>query len=95
MLSVSKSVYSTFMKKQNNGIKRIIEYPIETQNRVFFDLIARGQSTLWGKEHKYSFIHSIENYRDNFRTAIIPLKGKVCKACESVQPGYDAAICLD
>lgn len=64
MLSVSKSVYSTFMKKQNNGIKRIIEYPIETQNRVFFDLIARGQSTLWGKEHKYSFIHSVENYRD-------------------------------
>lgn len=61
-MSIVNKVASTVLKRNMNRIKRFIERPQETQEKVFQTLIAHGRNTRWGKDHHYDDIRSWKDY---------------------------------
>ncbi|MGB1003592.1 MAG: GH3 auxin-responsive promoter family protein [Salibacteraceae bacterium] len=51
------------MKKRIHQIDLFIKYPEEVQLDWFKTLIKESENTLWGKEHNYSKIKSIEDFK--------------------------------
>ena len=60
------SVLSWFVKKRIHQIDLFKKYPHEVQEEVLFRLIKQAQHTEWGKEHGYSDIQSVDEYRQRF-----------------------------
>ena len=50
-----------FAKQVERKMKKWISKPMETQNKVFQDLISEGAGTLFGKDHDFV---SINSYKD-------------------------------
>src|SRR5690554_3428598 len=57
--SLSKP-FATFIAQKN---KKWSKQPIDTQRRVFYKLIASAESTVFGKDHKFSTIKSYEDFK--------------------------------
>jgi len=53
-----------FIGQRIPQIEEYASYPKETQDRIFHTLIRSAQDTLWGYEHDYSQIHTLENFKE-------------------------------
>ncbi len=57
------SVFGWIMKKRYHQIELFMKYPIEVQKEVFRSLIDQAALTEFGKEHHFSKIQTIEQYK--------------------------------
>ncbi len=62
-MKLVNAVFRWYIKQHLSRVKRYLEHPLETQDLWFKDLVKAGAKTLWGKEHQYSSIKSIEDFR--------------------------------
>ena len=51
-----------FAKKIYNATQKWAQNPVETQQKVFFELIAQAQHTLFGKDHRFDQIKSYSDF---------------------------------
>ncbi|RYX87746.1 hypothetical protein EON73_00700, partial [bacterium] len=51
-----------FAKKVHNDNQKWINNPVETQQKVFKDLIKKAQNTHFGKDHNFSQIKSFSDF---------------------------------
>ena len=61
MLSIKSSLAKPFAKRVKKKVLKWVNNPIETQDRVFQDLISEAAGTQFGKDHDFI---SINNYED-------------------------------
>ncbi len=59
------TVLSWFMKKRVHQIELFKKYPLEVQNEWFFRLIEEGRDTVFGREHQFESIESLEDFKRN------------------------------
>ncbi|MDX2002359.1 MAG: GH3 auxin-responsive promoter family protein [Chitinophagales bacterium] len=64
-MNVFNSIVSWFFKQRNDQIRQFVEHPIETQERVFWNLIHAGRNTEWGVMHDYNHIDSISDFKQH------------------------------
>jgi hypothetical protein len=59
------SIVSYVIKKRNHQIDFFRKFPLEVQKDLFFDLIDKAKNTEWGKQHNYSKIKTIADFKKN------------------------------
>ncbi len=53
------------MKKRMHQIELFLKFPIEVQQELFNNLIKNGKNTVFGRDHDFTNIKSIEDFRRN------------------------------
>jgi len=62
MLSIKAALAKPFAKRIYNRIKKWANSPIETQEKVFKELISSASKTKFGKDHNFAGIHSYKDF---------------------------------
>lgn len=62
MLSIKSALAKPFAKRVYKKIKKWANNPIETQEKVFQDLISKGTSTVFGKDHDFISVNSHKDF---------------------------------
>ncbi|WP_147676999.1 GH3 auxin-responsive promoter family protein [Algibacter pacificus] len=62
MLSLKSALAKPFAKRVFKSIQKWANHPVETQEKVFKDLIAKAAGTKFGQDHDFSSIHSFEDF---------------------------------
>jgi len=62
---IFNKIIAKYLKLRYKKIDRFIQYPHETQDAVFNDLIASARYTQWGKKYNYSKIRSYDDFKNN------------------------------
>src|ERR1043165_3605371 len=65
-MGIFNSVASSIMKKQVARIEYVASHPVDTQQQIFTDLIAKAKSTEWGILHDYASVRSVDDYKQRF-----------------------------
>ena len=65
MPSLKEALSKPFAKYVANQIKRWASNPIETQNKVFTELIRDAKSTAFGIDHGFTRINSYEDFKQS------------------------------
>ncbi|WP_299363720.1 GH3 auxin-responsive promoter family protein [Winogradskyella sp.] len=63
MPSIKAALSRPFAKYIARRVKKWASKPIETQERVFLNLIKRAQNTVFGKDHNFSQIKTYEDFK--------------------------------
>lgn len=63
MFSLIHSIASWYLKKRIQQIEHFIQYPQETQQFHFEQLIFAAKDTVWGRKYGYESIQSIETFQ--------------------------------
>lgn len=63
-MSLLNDILSFFIKRRTKHIEEFIMYPIETQRRVFDELIQDAKQTEWGTTYQYRSIRSIQEFQE-------------------------------
>lgn len=63
-MAIFNTFYTWFLRSRVNYINHVIENPVDTQMRVFEDLIATAKNTEWGKKYQYNSIQNIEDLKE-------------------------------
>jgi len=63
-MSIINKIVSAYHSDRLKAIDRFMRYPEEVQNEQFKYLIHKGKDTIWGKNHDYTSIKTIENYQN-------------------------------
>src|SRR4051812_22662377 len=53
-----------FLKRRLERIEQFMKYPIETQQRMFSELIETARYTQWGSRYNYSQIRTVKEFQD-------------------------------
>lgn len=53
-----------FMKRRFERIEQFMKYPIETQQRIFSELIETARYTEWGSRYNYAQIKSVQEFQE-------------------------------
>jgi len=64
-MSIINKIVLAYHSDRLRGINRFMRYPEEVQMDQFKYLINKGKDTMWGKDHNYTSIKSIEDYKKN------------------------------
>ncbi len=64
-MEIFNSIFSWVMKKRMHQIDLFLKYPIEVQEELFQKLIQTASKTQFGKDHDFSSINSLEDFRNN------------------------------
>ena len=62
MISLKSALAKPFAKRVYNNIQKWASKPIETQRKVFENLIAEATSTQFGKDHDFVSINTYEDF---------------------------------
>jgi hypothetical protein len=62
MLAVFNFAIKQFMKQRMKSVRRFMDYPVDTQELVFKELITAAKDAEWGKKYGYSDILSRKDY---------------------------------
>lgn len=63
-MSLINDVLGYFIKRRRTRIEEFKEFPIETQNEVFFGLIDRAKYTEFGLKHSFKDIRSVADFQE-------------------------------
>ncbi|MHA1232012.1 MAG: GH3 family domain-containing protein [Candidatus Helarchaeota archaeon] len=63
-MGITRIIVQKFIKDVNNFLRRDLERPGETQEKIFKQIIQRNAGTLFGGEHGFDKIRSIEDYQE-------------------------------
>ena len=64
-MEILNSIVSWIMKKRIHQIELFLKYPVEVQQELFNSLIKNGRDTVFGKDHDFANIKSVEDFRRN------------------------------
>ncbi|NRD18537.1 GH3 auxin-responsive promoter family protein [Winogradskyella eckloniae] len=64
MLSIKAALAKPFAKRVYKSIKKWSSKPIETQQKVFYNLISEAKDTAFGKDHNFNSISTIEEFQN-------------------------------
>ncbi len=64
-MAIITSIAAWFLKKRYHQIELFMEYPIDVQNEVLYNLIDSASSTIWGKEHGFDKIRSYADFKNS------------------------------
>lgn len=64
-MGLKSFVAKIFAQYISKSEKSWIDHPIETQQKVFQELISGGKNTLFGKDHKFDSIQNYEDFKRN------------------------------
>lgn len=82
------SIFSWVIKKRKKAINEFIQHPVETQNKVFHELISKGKLTEFGKEHHFNEITDFNSFTKNiplrFYEDFTPYINKVIQGKENI-----------
>lgn len=53
-----------FLKRRFERIEQFMKYPIETQQRIFSELLETARYTEWGSTYNYGQIRSVKEYQE-------------------------------
>lgn len=53
-----------FLKRRIEQVERFVQYPHDTQQILFKQLINKGKDTQWGKQYGYADIKSVDTYKE-------------------------------
>jgi hypothetical protein len=53
-----------FLKRRFERIEQFMKYPIETQQRIFSELIETARYTEWGSRYNYGQIRSVKEFQE-------------------------------
>ncbi len=62
-MAIITSIAAWFLKKRYHQIELFMEYPIDVQNEVLYNLIDSATSTVWGQEHGFNKIRSYSDFQ--------------------------------
>ncbi|WP_299098161.1 GH3 auxin-responsive promoter family protein [uncultured Winogradskyella sp.] len=65
MLSLKAALAKPFAKRVYKSIKKWSSKPVETQQKVFENLIGEAKHTAFGKDHNFSSISSFKDFQNN------------------------------
>lgn len=65
-MAIIPSIINWLNVKRINQIELFKKYPVETQNKTLFKLLAKASNTEWGEKYNYSSISSIKEYQSRF-----------------------------
>ncbi len=63
-MEIINSIFSWVMKKRMHQIELFLKYPLEVQDELFQKLIETAKDTQFGKEHDFTNINNIQDYRE-------------------------------
>jgi hypothetical protein len=63
-MAIIPSIVNWLNNKRINQIELFKKFPVETQNKVLYGLIAKASDTEWGKNYNYSSISSIKDFQN-------------------------------
>lgn len=63
-MKVFNSIVSWFFKQRIGQVEEFINYPIETQDHLFQELIPKGKRTSFGVEHHFDSINTYQDYQE-------------------------------
>lgn len=63
-MNLFNSVVLGILKKRIHQIDHFLQYPIETQERVFFDLLNKSRKTEWGKKYDFQSIRQVSTFQE-------------------------------
>jgi hypothetical protein len=63
-VEIINTIFSWVMKKRMHQIELFLKYPIEVQDELFQKLIETAKDTQFGKEHDFTNITNIQDYRE-------------------------------
>ena len=66
-MPIIPSIVKWLNNKRISQIELFKRYPVETQEEVLYQLLARSASTEWGIEHNYSSVSSIKDYQSRVK----------------------------
>ena len=64
-MELINSIFSWVMLKRMHQIELFLKYPIEVQQELVEKLISTAKKTEFGKEHGFSGIKNINDFRNN------------------------------
>jgi len=62
-MELINSIFSWVMLKRMHQIELFLKYPIEVQHELFGKLISTAKNTVFGNEHDFSNINSLDDFR--------------------------------
>ena len=63
-MAIIPSIVNWLNNKRINQIELFKKFPVETQNEVFYGLIAKASNTEWGKKYDYASISSLKDFQN-------------------------------
>ena len=63
-MSMLNDILSFFLKRRIERIEQFLRTPIDTQHRIFHDLIENARYTEWGLKYDYSSIDTIQAFQE-------------------------------
>lgn len=63
-MSILNDILSFFLKRRIERIEEFMKNPVETQERIFHELIESAKYTEWGLTYNYSSITSIKDFQE-------------------------------
>lgn len=63
-MGILNDILGFFLKRRIERIEEFVQYPVETQERIFHGLIESARYTEWGLKHGYSSIESIKDFQE-------------------------------
>lgn len=63
-MAIIPSIVNWLNNKRINQIELFKKFPVETQNEVFWGLIAKASNTKWGKKYDYASISSLKDFQN-------------------------------
>jgi hypothetical protein len=63
-MALLNDVLSFFIKRRIERIEEFLRYPIDTQHRIFHDLIENARYTEWGLKYGYNSIDTIKDFQE-------------------------------
>lgn len=63
-MSMLNDILSFFLKRRIERIEQFLRTPIDTQHRIFHDLIENARYTEWGLKYDYSSIDNIKDFQE-------------------------------
>lgn len=63
-MAIFNTFYSWFLRSRIDYIQHVMDHPIDTQSRVFEELIRSAKNTEWGKLHQYSSIAHLRDLKE-------------------------------
>jgi hypothetical protein len=64
-MTLIPSIVNWVTAKRINQIELFKKYPVEVQNKVFFNLLRKASATEWGNKYGYKSIASISEFQNN------------------------------
>ena len=65
-MAIIPSVIKWLNSNRLDQIEKFKKYPVETQEAILYNLLAKASSTEWGKKHGYASINSVKEYQNRF-----------------------------